>query len=115
MRRPMPSPKNSNHARLFIGGSPRAAYDAMPDDKAAELIMFLQKRLSEADFQEACRLGKLDAGIVMDDENGGPEPFSGMPQRFGQDSRRRRAPMTPAQEADFNRRYPHAAKIKVSS
>jgi hypothetical protein len=112
MRTPMPSPRGTNHARFFV--NPRGAYDAaLPEDAAAELLVFLQGKLSDADLAEFCKLAGIDAGMSMDE----PEPFKGMPQpsggKFGQDSRRR-APMTSAQEADFNKRFPHAARIRVN-
>jgi hypothetical protein len=105
MRIPMPSPKNTNRAGLFINRGPAGAYDAAPDGENTDLILFLRERLNDADFAEACRIGKLDAGITMDDENGGPEPFKGMPQRFGQDS---------AMNATLARVRAHASRIKVS-
>jgi hypothetical protein len=85
----MPSPRGTNHARLFLIANPRGAYDeALPGDNVAELLTFLRGKLSPADFTEFCRLGKFDEGITMD--NGGPEPFAGMPRpgggKFGQDS-----------------------------
>jgi hypothetical protein len=139
MRRPMPSPRGTNHAGLFLSTTPVAAYDelppgfrrttterkkpmrrsptrfsfdAMPGGKAAELILFLKERLSEEDFSEACRLGGLDAGITMDE----PAAYSGMRKpagNFGQDARRRR-PVDQCSSEDFASRHPNAAKIKVS-
>jgi hypothetical protein len=108
----MPSPRGTNHARLFLVTNPRAAYDAMPDDKKAELIEFLRGLLSEEDHKRAVQLIS-DPDAAMDS----PEPFKGMPQpgggKFGQDARYRR-PMTAAQEADFNKRFPNAARIGTS-
>jgi hypothetical protein len=110
MRTPMPSPRNTNFAKLYLNTKPAGAYDAaLPDDQAAALILFLQERLSEADFTEACRIGKLDAGITMDDENGGPERFKGTPQpgggKFGEDS---------AMSATLARIRKNSARIKVN-
>jgi hypothetical protein len=87
----------------------RFAFDAMPDDKAAELLLFLKARLNEVDFNEACRLGGLDSGITMDE----PAAYSGMRKpagNFGQDAQRR---LTCSAE-DFAKSHPHAAKIVVS-
>jgi hypothetical protein len=85
----MPSPRGTNHAGLFLVSNPAGAYDAMPDDQAAALILFLKERLTDADFSEACRIGKLDEGVTMD----------------------RRPAMDAATNAAFARRWPHAAKI----
>lgn len=104
MRTAMPSPRGTNHARLFV--NPRGAYDAaLPEDAAAEILVFLQGKLSDADLAEFCKLAGIDAGITMDS----PVPFKGMPQpgggKFGEDSRRR---------GSFAERFPHAARIKVN-
>jgi hypothetical protein len=105
MRTAMPSPRGTNHARLFVSASPRGAYDAMPDDGGAELVEFLRGKLSDADLAEFCKMAGIDAGVTMDE----PVPFKGMPQpggsKFGEDSWKR---------ASFAERFPHAAKIKVS-
>jgi hypothetical protein len=90
----------------------RFAFDAMPDDKAAELLLFLKSRLSEEDFNEACRLGKLDSGITGDE----PAPYSGMRKpavNFGQDARRRPLDITCSAE-EFAKLHPSAAKIVVN-
>jgi len=95
--------------RSLFRSRARFAFDAMPDDKAAELLLFLKARLSEGDFNEACRLGKLDAGITMDNEQ---KAYSGMIKpagNFGQDAQRR---MTCSAE-EFAKRHPLAAKIVV--
>jgi hypothetical protein len=84
----------------------RFAFDEMPEDAVAELLTFLRSKLNEADFSEACRLGGLDAGITMD--NGGPEPFAGMPRpgrELGLDARR---------GLSLAERFPHAARIVVT-
>lgn len=112
MRTPMPSPRGTNHARLFV--NPRGAYDAaLPEGAAAELLAFLQGKLSEADLAEFCKMAGIDSGVTMDE----PADFTGKPAvgggKFGEDSRRRR-PHTAAESASFAERFPHAAKIKVS-
>lgn len=114
MRQPMPSPRGTNHAGLFLVTNPRGAYDAaLSEESGAALYAFLQPKLSEADMIEFCKLAGIDAGLGMDE----PEPFKGMPQpgggKFGQDARYRR-PMTAAQEADFKKRFPNAARIGTS-
>jgi hypothetical protein len=114
MRRPMPSPRGTNRAGLFLVTNPRGAYDAaLSEASGAQLVAFLTSKLSEEDLAEFCKLAGIDAGLGMDN----PEPFNGMPRpgggKFGQDARYRR-PMTAAQEASFAERFPHAARIKVS-
>jgi hypothetical protein len=92
MRSAMPSPRGTNHARLFITTNPRGAYDAaLSDESGAEVYAFLQGKLSEEDLAEFCKLAGIDAGL-------------------GMDSRRRPANAV----ADFGKRYPNAARIKVS-
>jgi hypothetical protein len=94
MRQPMPSPRGTNLARLFITANPSGAYDAaLSEESGAELYAFLQGKLSEEDLAEFCKLAGLDAGLGMD---------------------RRRPAMDAASAADFARRYPHAAKIVVN-
>jgi hypothetical protein len=95
MRQPMPSPRGTNIAQLFLPANPKGAYDQLPDDVAAELLTFLQGKLSEADFIEACRLGGLDAGITMD-------------------QRRRRHALDSAATKSFAERFPHASTIAVN-
>jgi hypothetical protein len=96
MRQPMPSPRGTNLARLFITTNPRGAYDAaLSEESGAELVSFLQGKLSEEDLAEFCKLAGIDAGL-------------------GMDARRRRPAMDAASTADFARRHPHAARIKVS-
>jgi hypothetical protein len=78
---------------------------------AAELYSFLHGKLSEEDLAEFCRRAGIDAGMSMDE----PEPFRGMPRPGGaMDTRRRARPLTDAQKAAFDARFPHAAKIKVN-
>jgi hypothetical protein len=94
---------------------PRRAYDgALNEASAAELYTFLQGKLSEEDLAEFCRRAGIDAGMTADE----PEGFKGMPQpgggKFGMDARRRTRPLNPAEQAEFQSRFPHAAKIKVS-
>lgn len=107
----MPSPRGTNHAGLYLVTNPRGAYDAaLSEESGAELYAFLQGKLSEDDLAAFCKLAGIDAGLGMDE----PEPFMGMPQpgggKFGQDARYRR-PMTSAQKADFDKRFPNAARI----
>jgi hypothetical protein len=155
MRVPMPSPRGTNRAGLFITKNPVAAYDesirrrrrpdaarraVARDEKPAvseELIEFLRTKLSLEDFDAWCMLAKIDDSNEAMDDEGGPEPFAGMPKRGGEigedaisarmKARIRRAvlaaptrprsgatpAMDAAHEADYARRYPHAAKIKV--
>lgn len=111
MRLPMPSPRGTNFANLFISTNPKGAYDAMTDQEVAELLEFLKGKLSDSDFAEFCALGGFDAGMTMDE----PAPFTGMPQpsgrQFGQDARR--GALSTVSQTAFARRYPHAAAIKV--
>jgi hypothetical protein len=107
----MPSPRGTNYAGLFLVTNPRGACDAaLSEASGAELYAFLKPLLSEADMIEFCKLAGIDAGLGMDQ----PEPFKGMPQpgggKFGQDARYRR-PMTSAQKAEFDKRFPNAARI----
>lgn len=96
MRRPMPSPRGTNHAGLFITTNPRGAYDAaLSEASGAELYAFLSGKLSEEDLAEFCKLAGIDAGV-------------------GMDALRRRPAMDGAGRADFARRWPHAAKIAVN-
>jgi len=112
MRRPMPSPRGTNHAGLFLANNPRGAYDAaLPEDAGVKLLTFLQGKLSDADLAEFCKMAGIDQGITMDE----PGSFTGMPRPgggFGQDARYRR-PMTSVHQAEFNRMFPNAARIKV--
>lgn len=116
MRVPMPSPRGTNHAGLFItAASPRAAYDAaLSEASGAELYAFLSGKLSEEELAQFCKLAGIDAGLGMDN----PEPFKGMPQPggkiFGQDGRLIPGAMQSAKEVDFHRRFPNAARIRVS-
>jgi hypothetical protein len=85
MRTPMPSPRGTNHARLFV--NPRGAYDAaLSEESAADLLVFLTGKLSDADLAEFCKMAGIDQGVTMDS----PEPFAGMPlvggAKFGEDS-----------------------------
>jgi hypothetical protein len=104
MRRPMPSPRGTNVARLFV--NPRGAYDAaLPEDAAAELLVFLQGKLTDADLAEFCKMAGIDAGMSMDE----PADFAGKPTvgggKFGQDA---------AMNATLARIRVHASRIKVS-
>lgn len=109
MLRAMPSPKNTNFARLFIDRPcTGAAYDEkLPDAAAAALCEFLRDKLAPEDFAKFCELAGIDAGAAMDDE-GGPEPFKGMPKpgggKFGEDSLPRA----------LQRARANAARIKVN-
>jgi hypothetical protein len=105
MRTPMPSPRGTNHARLFVNSNPRGAYDAaLSEESAAALLAFLHGKLSDADLAEFCKMAGIDAGMSMDE----PEPFKGMPLpgggKFGQDS-------TPAKIAQVRAL---ASRIRVS-
>ena len=105
MRTPMPSPRGTNVARLFLNRSPAGAYDAaLSEESAAELLAFLQGKLSEADLAEFCKMAGIDQGITMDE----PEPFKGMPTvgggKFGEDS----------SIATIRRVREFASRIKVS-
>jgi hypothetical protein len=85
MRTPMPSPRGTNHARLFV--NPRGAYDAaLSEESAADLLVFLTGKLSDADLAAFCKMAGIDQGVTMDS----PEPFSGMPLvgggKLGQDA-----------------------------
>lgn len=105
MRSPMPSPRGTNHARLFITTNPHGAYDErLSEESGAELYAFLQGKLSDEDLAEFCKLAGIDAGLGMDN----PEPFKGMPQpgggKFGQDS----------SNAVINRARANAARITVN-
>ena len=105
MRTPMPSPRGTNRAGLFLNSNPRGAYDAaLSEESAAALLAFLQGKLSDADLAEFCKTAGIDAGITADE----PEGFRGMPLpgggKFGQDS-------TPAKIAQVRAL---ASRIKVS-
>lgn len=104
--RPMPSPRDTNLAKLFLPANPKAAYDAaLPEDAKAALLEFLRDKLSTEDHAAFAKMLEADTDAAMDD--GGPEPFAGMPLPGGgkaMDSRRR----------SFAERYPNAARIKVS-
>jgi hypothetical protein len=94
MRIPMPSPKNTNFARLFLD-QPGAAYDeALEKDAAAQLHAFLKDRLNPEDLARFCELAGIDAGQAADEDDGGPQPIKGLPEpggtKFGQDSARSR-------------------------
>ena len=120
MRIPLPSPKGTNLEKLFFNSNPRAAYDeALSEEAATALMLFLKERLSDSDFAEAVRLGKgiLDDAQAMDDES---ELNERMPMaktnEAAMDQRRAalalRVARTPGAE-DFATRFPGAAKIKV--
>ena len=104
--RPMPSPKGTNLAKLFLPANPKGAYDAaLPDDAKAALLEFLRDKLSTEDLATFAKMLGADPEAAMDDE-GGPEPFPGMPQTGGgkaMDSRLR----------SFAERFPNAARIRV--
>ena len=87
MRTPMPSPRGTNRAGLFLNRNPGGAYDAaLSEESAAELLAFLQGKLSEEDLSRFCAMAGIDAGIAADE----PEGFRGMPLpgggKFGEDS-----------------------------
>ena len=89
----------------------RRAHDAaLNDANAAELCEFLTGKLSPEDLAEFCRRAGIDSGAAMDE----PEPFNGRP-RPGGAMDRRRTRLSPADEANFAGRFPHAAKIKVTA
>ena len=116
MRVPMPSPKGTNRAQLFL--NPHAAYDeALPADVGAGLLAFLTDKLSPEDLAEFCKMAGIDAGAAMDTEG---EINERMPMaktnEAAMDQRRAalalRVARTPGAE-DFATRFPGAAKIKV--
>jgi hypothetical protein len=120
MKKAMPSPRGTNHARLFINSNPRAAYDEAPlsEEAATALMLFLKERLSDSDFAEAVRLGKgiLDDAQAMDE----PEPFKDMPRTNEQAADQARARLAlraarlPAADVkSFAERFPGAARIRV--
>ena len=121
MRIPFPSPKGTNLEKLFYS-NPRGAYDeALSDEAATALMLFLKERLSESDFAEAVRLGKgvLDDGAAMDDERELDERMP-TPRTTEQaaDQARARLGVRIARQGDvaaksFAERFPGAAKIKV--
>jgi hypothetical protein len=103
--RPMPSPRGTNLAKLFLPSNPRGAYDAaLSEESGAAIYAFLQGKLSDEDLAEFCKLAGIDAGVGMDE----PADFPGKPLtgggKFGQDSKL---------VTDFNKRFPHAARIRV--
>jgi hypothetical protein len=86
----------------------RFAFDQLTSEAAVELIIFLKGLLSPADFEEACRLGGLDPGVTMDE----PAPDRSA-ANYGQDAKGRLLRIACSSE-DFAKRWPNAAKIKVS-
>ena len=117
MKIPMPSPRGTNHARLFVTTNQQAAYDEkLPEDVGAELLAFLAGKLSDEDLQAFCKMAGIDAGAAMDE----PEPFKDMPKTNAQaaDQARARAAVRAARMSDadresFSDRFPGAARIKV--
>ncbi len=125
MRTPMPSPFGTNRAGLFINSDLRgAAYDAaaaLSEESAAELLAFLQGKLTDVDLAAFCKMaGIIDQGMTMDDED---ELAKRLPtprtNAQAQDQRgallaARVARQPIAVQRSFAERFPHAAKIKVS-
>ena len=121
MRTPMPSPRGTNRAGLFLNSNPRAAYDAaLSEESAAELLAFLQGKLSEEDLSRFCAMAGIDQGMTMDDEG---ELATRLPTpRTNEQAQDQRGALLAARVArqpiavqrSFADRFPHAAKIKVS-
>jgi hypothetical protein len=108
----MPSPRGTNHARRFVvDRSLRgAAYDEAPSEAALNVYEFCRGKLSEEDHLELAKLLGIDPHMSMDNEEGGPVPFRGMPERGGgqaQDGRRAIAGLT-------GKTLAHVMSIKVS-
>ena len=114
MKIAMPSPRGTNHARLFITGNPTGAYDEKTE-AGESLVEFLRSKLSPEDFTEFCRLAKIDDdAAAMDDDLPMPKTDA-----QAQDQARARLAMRVARLPDeatksFAERFPGAAKIKVS-
>jgi hypothetical protein len=133
---PCPSPRGTNHERLYIVREPMALDAAMPDDDAGaqpddgafeDLMRFVQDKIDPGalgQFEELLTrlLGKTD--VTQDDE---PSAISGRPgaaqspttMSMDADLRRRvavsaqiRARRTLAHHADFNKRFPAASRIR---
>jgi hypothetical protein len=122
MLKAMPSPSGRNTEKLYYihRRPPLAAYDEMPgmgDEEKLRLLEFLRNRLSPEDHRAVAKLLGADVDAAMDDEDGGPKPFKGMPEpggtKFGQDARFRRP--VPFAQRSFAQRFPHASKIRVSA
>ena len=124
MRTPMPSPFGTNRAGLFINSDLRgAAYDAaaaLSEESAAELLAFLQGKLSELDLLAFCKMAGIDQGMTMDDDD---ELAKRLPApRTNEQAQDQRGALLAARVArqpiavqrSFAERFPHAAKIKVS-
>lgn len=98
----MPAIRNFRHRRY-------ARDDLQPD--TTDLLEFLRSKLSPEDYARVSEMLGADPGEAMDE----PNPFPGRPRPGGaMDARRRTRPLTAAEQAHFEERFPHAAKIKVS-
>lgn len=144
---PMPSPRGTNRERLFLPprSLPILAMDEMPrrqlghdisgetdplepgEDQFAELLSFLESRLSPGDLEEVRRhLGSLGGGGSLASDSA----VAGELRRYGVDPsgiargswravlsqyrRNGRKPVTTdAERASFADRYPDAARIAV--
>ena len=134
-RTAMPSPRGTNRAGLYLAPGSRAAvaYDAMPGEEDdldyAALLSFLEDKLEAGDLMKVKRmLGLADA---PEEESGGASDAARRNayaadardmQRRGyistQEMERRiingpRREQTAAEAADFAKRFPHAARLKI--
>lgn len=99
----MPAIRSFRHRRL--------ARDDMQPDAAADLLEFLRDKLSPEDHATFAKMLGADPYEAMDE----PNPFPGRPRPGGaMDMRRRARPLTDTEKADFDSRFPHAAKIRVN-
>lgn len=71
MLRAMPSPKNTNFARLFIDRPcTGAAYDEkLPDAAAAALCEFLRDKLAPEDYAKFCELAGMPQWMMRVDRS----------------------------------------------
>ena len=133
-RTAMPSPRGTNHERAFLPAGSRvtAAYDAEMDEGEADyaaLLSFLADKLEAGDLMKVKRmLGLADAP----EEEAGGASDAARRSAYAQDARdmhrrgyistqemeRRiingpRREQTAAEAADFAKRFPHAARLKI--
>jgi len=120
MLRAMPSPSGNNSMKLYyIDRNPKGAYDELkPVDDALGLkvLEILREHLTPEEHAAVAEALGADSNAAMDNE-GGPEPFRGMPQRGGsqyEQDRHRRPAMDAATVRSLAARFPHAASIIVS-
>jgi hypothetical protein len=114
----MPSPRGTNHARLFITvPGPVAAYDAAGGlengDPIERVLAFLRDKLSPADLAGARKIleAQRDGGEGQPSEHDADLSMDALPARTRHLIRMGNA--SSAADAAFAARHPDAARIRI--